>query len=276
MSKSITFVTKSHTVGKDDTSSAEIIDEGDVGRIASEKVDAAVAKSRLEFERLSNENKRALCDVAASAQAQIKRLDAVDNRFRELPDMVKKTLREVLLSQLQPLLELAKVNIDILRKDNCNLKDKTSSLSNALENHRERLETLEKQIRELPDKAREVLLGSILAELQPRIDSAKEDIARLQSDNDELRNEISSLHAGISSCQEELKQELASAQETNCKLKAEIASLRAELSLCQANLDAHLNPPKKKAFFKRLYFKMRKLIQRKTSADTTTPSPKGS
>lgn len=166
MSRSITFVTKSHNgvFQADETGSAEILDRQDVNQIASDLANGALSQSRLEFERLSNENKRALRDVAASAQVQIKRLDAIDRQFREFPDMVKETLREVLLSQLQPLLDSAKANIDSLLKDNCDFKNTVSSLSVA-------------------------------------IDSAKADIAHLQTVNDELRNGIDSLRANLSACQ---------------------------------------------------------------------------
>ena len=208
MSRSITFVTKSHNgvFQADETGSAEILDRQDVNRIASDLSNDALTQSRLELERLSNENKCALREMQASEQAQIKRLDAIDRQFREFPDMVKETLREVLLSQLQPLLDSAKANIDSLLKDNCDFKNTVSSLSVA-------------------------------------IDSAKADIAHLQTVNDELRNGID--------------------------------SLRANLSACQVNLDAPLNPPKKQGFFQRQYFRMVKFFQRKTSANTTTPPPKG-
>ena len=296
----------------------------------------------------------------------------LENRYEALPDALRETVRDAIRTAFEPLFGPAAANIDSLLKDNCALKNSVSSLSDALEKHRGRFETLEKQIRELPHKARAVLLGSILAELQPQLDSAKADIASLQSANDELKNGIDSLHTELSSCQTNLKQglassqeansslkqeinslrselsscqtglkqELASAQEANSKLKAEIDSLRtelstcqtglkqelastqeanskleteiaslhtelstcqanlkqevtssleastrleaeinslrAELSTCQANLDAHLNPPKKQGFFKRLYFRMLKFFRSKTFSDTNTPPPQGS
>ena len=181
---------------------------------------------------------RALRDAAFSAQTQIngpqpngewtiwqyignhgERLDAIDKKFRELPDMVKETLRDVLLSQLQPLLDSAKANIDSLLNDNSNLKNTTSALSDAMRKHGEHLDTLEKQMRELPDKAREVLLGSILAELQPRLDSANADIASLRNADDEREKAIDSLRTEISSCQANLKQEVASSHEASDKLE---------------------------------------------------------
>ena len=300
------------------------------------------------------------------------RLNGVEKKLADLPNIVAECFRTAIQGELQPLLDSAKANIDSLLNDNCDLKDKISSLSDTLGKHGDCLETLEKQIRELPDKARAVLLGNILAELQPQLDSAKADIASLQSANDELKNGIDSLHTELSSCQTNLKQglassqeansslkqeinslcselsscqtglkqELASAQEANSKLKAEIDSLRtelstcqtglkqelastqeanskleteiaslhtelstcqanlkqevtssleastrleaeinslrAELSTCQANLDAHLNPPKKQGFFKRLYFRMLKFFRSKTFSDTNTPPPQGS
>ena len=270
---------------------------------------------------------RALRDAAFSAQTQIngpqpngewtiwqyignhgERLDAIDKKFRELPDMVKETLRDGLLSQLQPLLDSAKANIDSLLNDNSNLKNTTSALSDAMRKHGEHLDTLEKQMRELPDKAREVLLGSILAELQPRLDSANADIASLRNADDErekaidslrteisscqanlkqevassheasdkLEEEINSLRAGLSTCQRGLKQELASSQEAISNLKKENASLREKLSACQSDLDALLHPPKKQGFFQRQYFRMVKFFRRKAPSDTTTPPPQGS
>ena len=202
---------------------------------------------------------RALRDAAFSARTQIngpqpdgkwtiwqcignhgERFDAIDKQFRELPDMVKETLRDVLLAQLQPLLDSAKANIDNLLKDNSELNNKACSLSDAIGKHGERLDTLEKQISELPDKAKEVLLGSILDELQPHLDSAKADIASLQTATVELRNGIDSLRTELSSCQTGLKQDLASTQETNSKLKAELDSLRTEFSSCQTSLRQEL------------------------------------
>ena len=286
------------------------------------------------------------------------RLDGVEKKLADLPNIVAECFRTAIQGELQPLLDSANANIDDILKANSNLKDTASSLSNEIGRHGERLETLEKQIRELPDKAKEVLLGSILAELQPRVDDLRNEIGSLHTKisscqeelkqevasrheaNRSLKQEINSLHSGLSSCQSGLEQKLTSAQEANSKLKADINSLRAELStyqtdlkqelasaqedigklkaeidslrkelsssqsglqqelvsaqqdignlkkendslraelsLCQANLDAHLNPPKKQGFFERLFFKMMKFFQRKTSADTTTPSPKGS
>ena len=94
---------------------------------------------------------RALRDAAFSAQTQIngpqpngewtiwqcignhgERFDAIDRHFRKLPDMAKEALRDVLLSQLQPLLDPAKANIDSLLNDNSDLKNTTSALSDAI------------------------------------------------------------------------------------------------------------------------------------------------
>lgn len=222
------------------------------------------------------------------------RLDGVEKKLADLPNIVAECFRTAIQGELQPLLDSAKANIDSLLNDNCDLKDKISSLSDTLGKHGDCLETLEKQIRDLPDKAREVLLGSILAKLQPRIDelrngidslhtelsscqtNLKQGLASAQEGIDNLKMENDSLRAELSTCQANLKQEVAFSNEAKAKLETEIYSLRAELSTCQANLDAHLNPPKKQGFFKRLYFRMLKLFRSKTSSDTTTPPPQGS
>ena len=123
------------------------------------------------------------------------RLDALDQRLKELPDALRETVRESVRSELKTLIEPVMTNLDSILKDNGELKGKTSSLSNEVERCRVSVESTEKQFQAVPDK---------IAELQRLIDDAKANLNFAQDENKHLKEEVDTLRKELATCRRDV------------------------------------------------------------------------
>ncbi len=124
-----------------------------------------------------------------------KRLDALEQRLKELPDKLCKTVRESVRAELETLFKSVKTNLDSILKDNGELKGKTSSLSHEVERCRVRVESAEKQFQAVPEK---------IAELQRLIDDAQADLNCAKDENNHLKEEVDALRKELATCRRDV------------------------------------------------------------------------
>lgn len=203
----------------------------------------------------SEENKQALWD----AVNQFKRNQGADiyAEFRELRDAAFTAYEQL----------------------NGPLPDGKWTAWKCIEDARKRIDALDQRLNALQDAMRETVREAVRAELKPLLESAITNLDGLLKDNGELASKTGSLSNEVERCRvrvesaekqfqkvpdtivelqkliDDAKTNLNYAKVENNHLREEVAVLREDLASCRKDIDELRNPPKKKGFFQRLFFR---------------------
>lgn len=157
--------------------------------------DAAFAASR-QLNGPLPDGKWTVWQCIEDAKKRLKKLDQrLDERLNALPDALCGTVREAVRAELKTLIESVITNLDSILKDNGELKDKTSSLSDEVKHWRDRVESAEKQFQAVPDK---------IAELQRLLDDAKANLSSAKDENKHLKTEVDALREDLATCRKDV------------------------------------------------------------------------
>ena len=130
MSHTITFVTETHTFGKDSKSSAEILDTNDVSGIAAAEANRVAAETQQGMERLSARMEQSLTDVRNTLGSANDQIDSLNNRLNLLPgdQRLLDAVREAVRAELEPLCGPVAEDINAILEDNKKLRGEVDGL----------------------------------------------------------------------------------------------------------------------------------------------------